>query len=137
MRRRASAMVVLALLAGCGGEQKKPLDRGESGTQPLAPIPYLVRFPPDLPPELASLLPGVSQAERDRGNPPDTRLGIQQRARADVERLQQALRAEGYFDATVDFTLTDAAQASAPAGTLERLEQAYSAPQVILAFQIV
>ena len=52
-------MVVLALLAGCGGEQKKPLDRGESGTQPLAPIPYLVRFPPDLPPELASLLPGA------------------------------------------------------------------------------
>lgn len=129
---------MLLLLAGCGGEEDRPgaLERDGDAIPRLPPVPYDVVFPPDLPPELADLLPEVSQAERDRATPPDSRLGVRQRAERDIERLQQALRAQGYFDATVGFELKDPSEAPAP-GVLERLsEVATGEPQVAIAFDI-
>jgi translocation and assembly module TamA len=132
------AALALAACGGGDGEQRQALDRGGDGLPRLPPVPYTVTFPDDLPPELATLLPQVSQAERDRAEPPDSRLGVRQRAEADVERLQQALRAEGYFDAAVGFTLEDAAGAPAP-GLVERLERAAGTearPQALLRFDV-
>lgn len=139
-RRRAGALLLAALvLAGCSGEEDQergPLER-EAGALPrLPPVPYAVVFPGDLPPELADLLPEVSEAERQRNEPPDTRLGVRQRAERDVGRLQQALRAQGYFDARVGFTLEDPERAPRP-GVLERVGEALAEePEVVIVFRV-
>lgn len=143
MRWNGAAPALLLLLAavalaacGRGDEQPRALDRGEDGLPKLPPIPYAVRFAGDLPPDVAGLLPQVSQAERDRGTPPDSRLGIRQRAEADVGRMRQALRAEGYFAATVAFAIEDAAGAAPASGLIQRVEQAVAPPQVVLRFDV-
>jgi translocation and assembly module TamA len=50
---------------------------------------------------LASLLESVSELFRLREEPPDTVLGLRRRAEGDVERLTEALRAEGYYAGVV------------------------------------
>jgi translocation and assembly module TamA len=132
-------VALLPLLLACRSEESGPaaaLERDGDGLPRGAPVPYRVVFPSDLPPELATLLPQVSTAERDRGEPPDSRLGLRQRAERDVALLGQALRAEGYFDATVGFALEDATEAPAP-DLLERLQEATEQqPRVTLAFDV-
>lgn len=50
---------------------------------------------------LRSLLEDVSELVRLRDQPPDTELALRRRAEDDAERLTDALRAEGYYAATV------------------------------------
>lgn len=135
---RALGLVALLLVGACG--------RGQEGGQPLGadaeplpttpPVPYAVRFPPDLPRELADLLPRISGSARGVEQPPGSRLAIRQRAERDVATLQQALRAEGYFDATVGFRLLDPKDAPREglAEAVQRVGEA--APEVVLAFDI-
>lgn len=134
--RWRAGLIGLLLLAGCwrAEEERSGLDR-DDGLPQLPPIPYEVSFPENLPPELASLLPEVSRAERDRATPPDSRLGIRQRAEEDLQLLQQALRAEGYFDGRVSFELKDAAEVPAE-GLVAEVERAVDRPQIVVAYTI-
>jgi translocation and assembly module TamA len=136
----ASALGLAAslLFAACARDtgQKAPLGADEASALPTPPpVPYEVRFPSDLPPDLAALLPQVSQSERGREQPPSSRLGVRQRAERDTGLLQQALRAEGYFDATVGFRLEEP-QAVPAQGVVEEVERAAAPPQVVLVFEI-
>lgn len=128
------AALALILLAGCSGEENEEtgLDRG--GVPSLPPVPYAVRFPEDLPPDLAALLPGVAETEQKRAEPPDSRLGIRQRAEGDIERIQQALRAEGYYDGKVGFELAEP-DGSEGRGPIAAITEA--PPQVVVRFSIV
>jgi translocation and assembly module TamA len=136
----ASALGLAAslLLAACAKDTgpERLLGTDDGGALPSPPpVPYEVRFPGDLPPDLATLLPQVSESERGREQPPSSRLGVRQRAERDVGLLQQALRAEGYFDATVGFRLED--PASVPAqGVVQEVERVAARPQVVLVFEI-
>ncbi|MEK0083620.1 autotransporter assembly complex protein TamA [Benzoatithermus flavus] len=139
-RRFRAALAFLALLpvVACGPSRSEQQPLGAEGEpSPTAPpVPYAVRFPSDLPPDLAKLLPQVAESARGVGEPPTSRLAIRQRAEKDVGLLQQALRAEGYFDATVDFRLEDAKEAP-PEGVVQKLERAgEAAPQVVLVFEV-
>jgi translocation and assembly module TamA len=141
MRRRSRlllGLVMLLALAACAdkSQEREPLDADGEPLPTAPPVPYAVRFPADLPPDLASLLPQVSESARGVEDPPSSRLAIRQRAQRDVRLLQQALRAEGYFDATVDFRLDDPQQAPAE-GVVGKLEEAAGpAPQVVLVFAV-
>lgn len=138
MRRAGlGALLALVAVAGCwrAEEERAGLDRGAAGVPRLPPVPYEVRFPDDLPPELASLLPSVSRAAREASEPPDSRLGVRQRAEADLEILQQALRAEGYFDGRVRFELEEP-EAVPAEGFLGGIERTVQRPQVVIVYEV-
>lgn len=137
------AAVTAAFLAAMG-VVLAACDRGPRLGEPLTiegplpslpPVPYEVRFPADLPPDLARLLPEASAARREARRPPTSILAVRQRARGDVERLQQALRSEGYYDATVGFQLLEP-EAVAPSGVVEGVERAVERPQAVILFEI-
>lgn len=55
--------------------------------------------------DLRNLLTQTSQLVGLKNEPPSTLAGLRRRARGDMDRLAQALRSEGFYDATVDFTV--------------------------------
>lgn len=132
----AAVAAAALLLAGCSSTPKQgPLGADEATIAKLPPVPYAVSFAGDLPPELATLLPQVSKSAADTGTPPTSRLGIRQRAEADVTTLQQALRAEGYFDGTVGFRLEEP-DAVPSQGVVDQVERLAKKPEVVLVFDI-
>jgi translocation and assembly module TamA len=134
----ALGLAALLLAGGCGQKEgdRQPLGADDETVPTAPPVPYAVRFPKDLPPELATLLPQVSEAARGTEAPPTSRLAVRQRAERDVGALQQALRAEGYFDGTVSFRLEDPEDVPS-AGIVERLEGVgEAAPQAVVVFEI-
>jgi translocation and assembly module TamA len=131
----ACGLAAALVLAACAGNGDQPLDANGEPFPTLPPVPYEVTFPPDLPPDLARLLPEVSESRRGTAEPPSSRLAIRQRAERDVELLQQALRAEGYFDGRVGFRIEDPAAVPAE-GLVEELGRAAQPPQAILVFEI-
>lgn len=58
---------------------------------------------------LARDLRAASQLVEQQARKPETMLALQRRAEADRERLDAALRANGYYDATIAFTIDEAA----------------------------
>ena len=113
---RGAALVAALLLAACGedGGALGPFGEDDAELPPsLPPIPYEVEFSGDLPPELASLLRQVVDSAAQGAAPATSRLAIRQRAEADRAKLEQALRAQGYFDGTVGFQIVDVAEAPA------------------------
>ncbi len=135
--RMAVALTALAALGGCAGKGGQgPLGADDTAaTARLPPFPYAVSFTGQLPPELAALLPQVSRSAASVDTPPTSRLGVRQRAEADVPLLQQALRAEGYFDGTVGFRIEDP-KAAPPEGIVEDVRRLASPPQAVLVFDI-
>ena len=65
--------------------------------------------------DLRSILEGSSQLLSLAGKPPATIIGLRRRAETDVERLQTALRSEGYYAAQIELTIDTEAQ---PAGVV-------------------
>lgn len=136
---KAAVIGILAagLLGGCTGNSKPaPLsDADAAATARLPPVPYEVSFPDDLPADLASLLPQVAKSVAATATPPTSRLGIRQRAEGDVTLLQQALRAEGYFDGNVSFRIEDPAVVPAQ-GIVEDVKRLATPPEAILVFDV-
>ena len=132
------ALVLAGLLVACAATQPPPgrLDDAEAEASPsLAPVPYATTLAGDVPPELARLLREVIDAAA-RGAPPATsRLAIRQRGEADVTQLQQALRAEGYFDATVRLAVRDPGEVP-PETLVDELARLASSPEAVLVFDV-
>ena len=131
-------VVALAvLLAGCAGKDQAdiPLAAGENGALPsLPPIPYAVAVTGELPPELGSLLRQLATTSADGAPPATSRLAISQRGEADRAKLEQALRAQGYFDGTVAAAVREPGEVASQ-GIADQLERLASPPQAVLVFE--
>jgi hypothetical protein len=55
--------------------------------------------------KLMSTLKGLSQLFSLKDKPPDTVVGLDQRARADLDRLKPAMQGAGYWEAELDYTI--------------------------------
>ncbi|NIA71403.1 outer membrane protein assembly factor [Pelagibius litoralis] len=60
--------------------------------------------------DLQSILEASSQLISLTDNPPATTIGLRRRAKADVERLQAALRSEGFYASQIDLDIDTQAQ---------------------------
>ena len=70
------------------------------------------------------------------GAPPATsRLAISQRGEADRAKLEQALRAQGYFDGTVAAAVREPGEVASQ-GIADQLERLASPPQAVLVFDV-
>ena len=137
--RLVATLAAVLLVAACGGNgiSSGPLGADDAGLPPPEPpIPFAVAFPGELPADLAGLLRDVVDSAGQGAAPPTSRLAIRQRAEADRARLEQALRAQGYFDGTVGFRIVDPQEAPATdaLGSLERLA---TRPEAVLLFDVV
>ena len=137
--RRGAALLAALLLAACDGDGATPEPLGENDAElppKLPPIPYEVAFSGELPAELAALLRQVVDSAAEGAAPPTSRLAIRQRAEADRGTLEQALRAQGYFDGTVAFQIVDVADAP-PQTALSAVQRLATRPEAVLRFDIV
>ncbi len=93
---------------GMGGNRAETENR-ETAAEPVveqAPgIAYDVSIAGVPEPDLLELLEGSSQLVALKDRPPSTPGALQQRAKGDVERLQTALRSEGFYAAEVQYTI--------------------------------
>lgn len=103
------AMLIL-LLSGFATRAQEPPD-----------VPYTVTIAPTGDARLDEAAAAVSQLVRLREPAPTSAFGIIGRARGDLERLQTALRSEGYYGGTVNITI--AGEALDQPGIAERLER--------------
>lgn len=137
--RIAAAIGIIAtgLLAGCNSSSKpgQLADEDRATIPKLPPVPYEVSFAGDLPEDLATLLPQVSRSAAEVATPSTSRLGIRQRAEGDVSLLQQALRAEGYFDGNVSFRIEDPKEVPSQ-GIVADVKRLAVPPQAILVFDV-
>lgn len=140
MRLRVGLILATALLlSGCGGDETPAgaLGADEASPVPALPsIPFEVELPTDLPAELAGLLRQVVDSAAQGAAPPTSRLAIRQRAEADRARIEQVMRAQGYFDGTVGFEIVDVADAPAQT-SLSEVQRLATRPEAVLRFQIV
>lgn len=60
--------------------------------------------------KLMSMLRDLSQLFSLKDKPPDTVIGLHQRARADLDRLKPAMQGAGYWEAELDYTIDENAQ---------------------------
>ncbi|GEO81647.1 autotransporter assembly complex protein TamA [Pararhodospirillum oryzae] len=105
---RAFALALLvpvgALIAPSGALAADPVPDEPPTAQetPSVSVPYGVEFRVSGEDgSLTSWLQGVSRLVVLQGEPPATPAGLRQRVDADLERFAQALRARGYYDATL------------------------------------
>lgn len=134
---RARACLLLALLGGCAtGEQPEGPLNGEA----LAPVPviaYDVRVDGEMPEELRDQLLDAAESGRLAERPPASELILARRAEADLPRLQQMLRAEGYFDGSVEFAIEgDTTPALPPQGMAGELTTLVTTPAAHLVFKV-
>ena len=138
-RRAAAGLAAAALLAGCSSasDPSQPLTAEADAQFPqLPPIPFAVDFQGDMPSELQTLLrPGrperqpVGAARRPAGS--RSASAPSQTCR----RLQQALRAQGYFDGTVVFRIEDPQQAPAQ-GVVSEVERLATRPEAVVVYDV-
>jgi translocation and assembly module TamA len=101
-------MLLLPLMAGCSwfsDEEKAPLI--EEASLDLPKIPYKTEIKGEMPVEAEAHLKAVSMLLKLESRPPTSLNALYHRARNDAVRLKQALADKGYFDAQVDFALTE------------------------------
>ena len=135
---RGAMLLAALIVAACNGEESTPGPLGsDDGELPptLPPIPYEVQFAGQLPPELASLLRQVVDSAAQGAAPATSQLAIRQRAEAERAKLEQALRAQGYFAGTVAFEIVDVVDAPAETA-LTQVERMATRPEAVLRFDV-
>ena len=106
--RHGTALAVgfLLVVQGCGWwRDQSREDEGAGAPQAGPRLPYEVVFEGELPSDLRSYLEQASNANQEIDRPPSSELMLRQRAEADLDRLEAALRAEGYYDGMVRFRI--------------------------------
>ncbi|WP_137123803.1 autotransporter assembly complex family protein [Roseomonas sp. HF4] len=93
------ALAALALLLAC----RTPAAQEQAAPPDPPGIPYEADFA--APEDLAALARGVAQTVTLRDRAPTDAFGLIGRVRADLPRLQEALRAEGYWGGSVAATI--------------------------------
>jgi translocation and assembly module TamA len=96
------------LMTGCAwfsGEEKAPLI--EEVSLDLPKISYKTEIKGEMPAEVEAHLKAVSMLLKLESRPPTSLNALYHRARNDAVRLKQGLADKGYFDAQVDFALTE------------------------------
>lgn len=115
---RACASVFLILsVCGCGftGSREQPQKKENAPEDVVAenPLPYTVHF--DVRDEdgvksggryLAGRMKDASQLERLKKRPPDGSLGLERRARQDIETARKLMRSEGFYDGRAELSIT-------------------------------
>jgi translocation and assembly module TamA len=135
--RAGVALLLLAALGACAtaADDDAALDRPEEA--PVEVIAYTVRVDGEMPEELREQLLAAAEAARLEGRPPASELLLRRRAEADLPRLQQMLRAQGYYDGKVDFALegdlTPALPVEGPAALLGGL---LTTPRTSIVFKV-
>ncbi len=105
-------LIVLFALGGCGGRSLPGLEELGPG-RPREGLRYEVTVVGEgLDGGLRDHLLEASAAARSTDQPPANELILRRRAEADIPRLEAALRARGYYDATVRLRLERVAQPS-------------------------
>lgn len=125
-RLRSATAVFLAGLLLAGGPvrgQDGPPESPAAATPAADPpaadgpaVPYTVELTGVEDGDLAQALRDTSTLIGLKDDPPPSLLGLERRASEDRERLQQALRSAGYYDARLDIGIDDSA--SPPAVTV-------------------
>ena len=136
---RAVALGVGMVLTACsGGSDPGSLFVEEASEQlpQLPPIPYAATVAGDMPAELSSLLRQLVDTASANAPPATSRLAIRQRGRADQAQLEQALRAEGYFDGSVRAAVREPSEVP-PEGIAAELERLATPPEAVLVFDVV
>ncbi len=91
------------------GDDRAEIENRETAAEPvIEPAPgaaYDVMIVGVPEPNLLTLLEGSSQLVTLKGRPPATPGALGQRAKGDVERLQTALRSEGFYAAEVQYNI--------------------------------
>jgi translocation and assembly module TamA len=114
--RRLLAAVALALsslavvVAGCTEEPPPPPAQAETettaeGGAPAPQVSYRVAIEGIEDAALRELLSQVSETQRLVDRPPPSLTRLRRRAEDDRDRLQRALRSEGYYGATIDIAI--------------------------------
>ena len=94
--------MLATLLAACTGNNgDEPLGGDPLNSGPR--VEYVVDFEGELPDGLESYLRSVSNAVSLEAQPPSSVLILRRRADADLPRLKQGLRAQGYYEGDVTF----------------------------------
>ena len=135
---RAAALAAALLLAACSGDGAGlgPLGSDDADLPPPEPpVPYAVAFTGEMPSELASLLSQVVESAAEGAAPATSRLAIRQRAQSDQPRLEQALRAQGYFDGRLSFRIVDPDEAPPP-DAIESITRIATQPEAVLVFDV-
>jgi translocation and assembly module TamA len=96
-----------SLLGGCSlftaTEEPSVAEETDSGLEPTATtVPYEARIEGVADENLRSILEASSQLLALRDKPPATAVGLRRRASDDIERLNTALRSEGYYQARLE-----------------------------------
>lgn len=90
-----------------GGEEPS------TGVASADAVPYEVSLEGVADEALLEILRQSSQLVALSDKPPATTIGLRRRAEDDIERLQTALRSEGYYDGTIDLAVDTAVQPAA------------------------
>jgi translocation and assembly module TamA len=112
----ATLSVITLLMAGCGpppAVTAPPEDEAKTASQDAAPAPtvsYRVTIRGVEDQRLHELLQQVSETYRLIDRPPPSVTRLRRRAEDDRGRLQEALRSEGYYGATIDLSIDAAAE---------------------------
>ena len=110
---RAALALLAVLMPGCSpgpGAVATPEVEAKTAPDDAAPsVPYEVEIRGVEDRTLRELLQEVSETRRLIDRPPPSLTRLRRRAEDDQARLQRALRSEGYYGATIDLSVDDAA----------------------------
>ena len=110
---RAALALLAVLMPGCSpgpGAVATPEVEAKTAPDDAAPsVPYEVEIRGVEDRTLRELLQEVSETRRLIDRPPPSLTRLRRRAEDDRARLQRALRSEGYYGATIDLSVDDAA----------------------------
>ncbi|HOT83029.1 MAG TPA: hypothetical protein PLQ12_06980, partial [Candidatus Defluviicoccus seviourii] len=112
---------LLLLLQGCaqvtqirerlfGSERAEGAELEDVDATASEPIPYEVRIEGELPASLKALLEASSGLIANKDRPPASLAALRRRVADDVQRFNQVLQSEAYYDARIDTTTDTAVQ---------------------------
>lgn len=129
------ALGAALLVAACSGGSGPDGRLDEDAADQLPPVPYAVALSGDMPSALSSLLRQIVDNSTANAPPATSRLAIRQRGQADRTQLEQALRAQGYFDGNVGVAVREPDEVP-PEGIAAELERLATPPEAVLEFDV-